>query len=519
MKKILFLFLLGCFILPAQAKNFQADIARAAFRTRTAQGAALHPAPSKNLRPDGEPVPSRQEQMKASLAKEVSRATPHKSWDYFLAESQKIQQPAKNDINGTWRVLTHLYDTDCRLFSKILGDTVWGRGRPDYAEETKNFKYIYVTDASDHHTKTIPAEVIHVMQSIRQANPRARILLAMEFAVQKDKDKLPLRLANDKELPFFVYGEYQPLVEAADRLDTDILGLDDLLLSAQGIKVGDVIIDTPLQDVAIQKIISQYGPEAVQILEMLEEIPIFKDSLRELWDELTAWLEAYQKNPQQTAQYAGRTPRELYTLLLKRQKELSEKEQANREYEEEVSKALLSYLRDFLARSDWGVLQRNRQWARYIKALSPFYDIIITYAGSAHIESGMQTLPDLIKEEYISFDFYTREELAEKDKNFFKNAEQIQRQEGSRVNLFRNIEWREDIVTELRQSVGDISDFPEDLSTAPIIFSKNSQALLSAQEEDEMDALCERLDIFSDSKDVSPAARFEVFLPDIRESR
>ena len=511
--------MLGCFILPAQAKNFQADIARAAARARTAQGAALRPAPSKNLRPDGEPVPSRREQMKASLAKEVSRATPHKSWDYFLAESQKSQRPTQTDINSSWQILTHLYDTDCRLFSKMLGDIAWGRGRPDYAEETKNFKYIYVTDASDHHTKTIPAEVIHVMQSIRQANPRARILLAMEFAVQRDKDKLPLRLANDKELPFFVYGEYQPLVEAADRLDTDILGLDDFLLSAQGTKVGDVIIDTPLKDVAIQKIISQYGPEAVQTLKMLENIPNLRASLQELWDELTAWLEAYQKNPQQTAQYAGRTPQELYALLLKQQKELLENEQANREYEEEVSKALLSYLHDFLVRSDWGILQRNRQWARYIKALSPFYDIIITYAGSAHIESGMQTLPDLIKEEYISFDFYTREELAEKDKNFFKNAEQIQRQEGSRVNLFRNIEWREDIVAEVLQSVGNISDFPEDLSTAPIIFRKTSQALLSAQEEDEINALCERTAIFSDSKGVSPAARFEVFLPDIRESR
>ena len=33
----------------------------------------------------------------------------------------------------------------------------------------------------------------------------------------------------------------------------------------------------------------------------------------------------------------------------------------------------------------FGILERNRQWVRYIKAVEPFYDIIVVYAGQGHL--------------------------------------------------------------------------------------------------------------------------------------
>lgn len=37
-----------------------------------------------------------------------------------------------------------------------------------------------------------------------------------------------------------------------------------------------------------------------------------------------------------------------------------------------------------VAYSPFGVLERNRQWARYINAVKPFYDVILVYAGRGH---------------------------------------------------------------------------------------------------------------------------------------
>ena len=46
--------------------------------------------------------------------------------------------------------------------------------------------------------------------------------------------------------------------------------------------------------------------------------------------------------------------------------------------------------------SSFGVLERNRQWARYIQAVKPFYDIVLVYAGWGHISgtksNDLQTL-------------------------------------------------------------------------------------------------------------------------------
>ncbi len=49
-----------------------------------------------------------------------------------------------------------------------------------------------------------------------------------------------------------------------------------------------------------------------------------------------------------------------------------------------------------LGLSSFGVLERNRQWARYIQAVKPFYDIVLVYAGRGHISgtksNDLQTL-------------------------------------------------------------------------------------------------------------------------------
>ena len=52
----------------------------------------------------------------------------------------------------------------------------------------------------------------------------------------------------------------------------------------------------------------------------------------------------------------------------------------------------------FIAISPFGVLERNYQWARRIKAAEPHYDLILVYAGSGHLNNTYSNdLPTLLK--------------------------------------------------------------------------------------------------------------------------
>ena len=60
----------------------------------------------------------------------------------------------------------------------------------------------------------------------------------------------------------------------------------------------------------------------------------------------------------------------------------------------------------FFGGSRWGVDQRNLYWARLIKAVAPYYDIVVVYAGSGHITFGVNSMPNLLTQRSITFSFY-----------------------------------------------------------------------------------------------------------------
>ena len=92
----------------------------------------------------------------------------------------------------------------------------------------------------------------------------------------------------------------------------------------------------------------------------------------------------------------------------------------------------------FLARSDWGIQQRNTQWVRYINALESFYDIIIVYAGNGHLSSGEARLglPDLIKSDsFVNFMFYTDEQIPSELAHSYKQSSNVQKKQGTLLQL------------------------------------------------------------------------------------
>ena len=122
--------------------------------------------------------------------------------------------------------------------------------QPDYGTETKGIPFIYVTDASGHGTQSIVREVNAVMQAVRQANPKARILLATEFGVMLDFST-PIQFAGKTNKEMLITASYDQLVPQANQLGIDILALDDAIVGPLDeeytwCKIGNRLLFIPL---------------------------------------------------------------------------------------------------------------------------------------------------------------------------------------------------------------------------------------------------------------------------------
>ena len=297
----------------------------------------------------------RQRLLRKTLADQISQEIRTISWRDFQQQSIYLQEREKNKRENYRKGMDDLAKNKIEDFVALQGIHTWQNQRPDYAEESKNFKYIYIADGSRHGTRTIPAEVNFLLQSIRNINPDARILLALEFAMRRDKREIPLYFAGDKKLPFYLHPSYASLRKTADKNQIDILGLDDYLQHKGQLvlQIGSLHVNP---DEEAQDIIQSY----------------------------------HQINP-----------------------DLSDNQ----------------ILYDFLSRSAWGIEQRNTQWMQYIQALAPFYDIIVVYAGNAHVDeeiAPVTPLPQRIAQPYIFFKLYTNEEITPQEQAFYTTADKVQ---------------------------------------------------------------------------------------------
>ena len=208
--------------------------------------------------------------------------------------------------------------------------------RPNYGKESKGVSYIYLTDYSGHSTQSIVNEVKEVMRSVRQANPQARILLALEAAQMRDF-AAPIRFAKRNNERMEMPAPYDQLFSQADKLNMDILALDDTVVwnweGGTGYKIGDILlyVDVPLKDMTQEQ-----------------------------------WLK----------------------------------------------------IDGFVSVSTLGMKQRNKQWVSYIRAVKPFYDVVIAYAGNGHINSSNlpeNDIPVQLGGKHTIFEFYTLEANQESD--------------------------------------------------------------------------------------------------------
>lgn len=305
-------------------------------------------------RPDNETA--RQQQITAALdnvrlkLEDPNLAEHVVSWEEFSYQTQQLTQKGEERVRQLQQVvIEQLKNPELKKVFYNLPYYTPRPGRPDYVQQTRGIPYIYLTDASGHGTQTILNEVIRVMRAARQANPQARILLALEFAVMLDFSS-PIQFAGQKNEDFFLDEKYEPLKTLADQLNMDLLALDDVIWwqwdkDVLGYKIGDRLLAVP-SDIALENC-----------------------------------------TPQQ-----------------------------------------LDDVRGIVGASTWGMQRRNEQWVSYLRAVKPFYDVIIVYGGSGHLDTSNMhefDVPVQLQEKNVVFNFYTSERDQESDEYLDRTFEQL----------------------------------------------------------------------------------------------
>ena len=433
MKKLLFLLLTAWLTFPTYATPLQTLVAK---RARQAQAATLQTT--------DKPV-SRQDQILHALQQELNTPLRPISWEQFEQENAALIEKTHLANKKTSDFVDDVYNLDCTLLTQLFQDPPLQTGRPNYLQETQGVKYIYL---GEHHgTKTIPAEVLEVLHAVRQAHPKAHILMATEFAEHIHSGNVPLSFSTPQHAealsvnayrpPFYVPSKHRKWFETATELNIDVLALEDYLSYPQGqIKMGGALLSAPADNPHVADIVRKYQ--------------------KDIDNDFTA-------------------------------------EDA---------------LNDFLARSEWGMNERNQQWARYIKAVSPFYDIIITYAGQGHLSGNSNDVPNLVGEpHYVEFDFYTEEELAKESTNFYKSCAEVQQdQHASADHTIYLPSEQFDLISQLYNASG-----PTDLQQ--VHYRKRTPTTWDKADYWELNRLSQQH--FQGNWQEGQNVRFKVYLPDI----
>lgn len=276
----------------------------------------------------------RREAIIHALRQETTRPLRTITWENFLQEAETVNQELLTYEKNSAALNNEFFSS--QKARKAMEQAMFmSQGLPNYARETKGFKYIYVSEAP-HGTYSISNQVIKMLQDLRRANPNARILLASEFSIRTSQlNTTPICFAQTNYCSLVTIDfMYHQVHQAAQAQFIDLLGLDIRAEDAIWPQVGNVSVKYSSDDPHLQQIVADYPP----------------------------------------------------------------------------GRSYVSIVEDFVNTSQWGVNERNRYWARLIQAVRPYYDIIIVYAGMGHIATGKTSIPNLLAQPFIVFNFLSQEE-------------------------------------------------------------------------------------------------------------
>lgn len=344
------------------------------------------------------------------------------SWQDFLQQNEHTK--------GVEIVSTHLdiqcTENICQLIPAaipidLLQQT--GNSEVDYKKILEGHNLIFVAEGMNHDTKRAPQEMAKILRAVREKNPSAKILFAAEFLEWQDYDNLPAltqALAQIPELDEYIQdtqtrledlnSNYQLLSDEGKttfkkQYDQQTQELAAILQQAKEWKSEIISLQTaadlerePLLKKAGEKselyFPEEYAPAfkaadelGIDQLALDDDIPgIIENQVAAKVGEFVVWTTPKDKVPTWRDITKGRESAEIKRFYA---------------------------LQHVLSVSPWGVRERNREWARRIKAVLPAYDIVLVYAGNGHLANTyyMDLQPMLEQEIFMNITLYPMEEL------------------------------------------------------------------------------------------------------------
>lgn len=340
------------------------------------------------------------------------------TWQEFLKQNKNAK--------GVEAVSTRL-DMKCtEAYCELLPEKIplkaiakSGNSEVDYQTILSGYKLIYVGEGMNHDTQHAPLEMAKILRAAREANPGAKILLAAEFLVwMPSGPQLPAKTPEQiRDLEHSIQEALSDLDFAYNFLsDEGKMELERQYLQQKQEYLNHLKeLNVYAQILPSEPLLKKAGSKS-NLFSDDEYTPVFKAADELGIDQLA--LDDDAPGASQTNEIAAKIG-EFIVWAHPQDKIPSWNALRTRSdsYEEERYMAL----QQNLGVSPWGVRERNREWARRIKILQPFYDIIIVYAGSGHLSNTyyMDLQPMVEQKDFLNITLYPMEDLPAAMQNYY----------------------------------------------------------------------------------------------------
>lgn len=371
-------------------------------------------------------TPQKDTAREQALQKLAERQNPKNwkeiSWQDFLQQNKHTKEVET--------VSTHL-DIKCtENFCQLLPAAIpidllqqTGNSEVDYKKILEGHKLIFVAEGMNHDTKRAPQEMAKILRAVREKNPSAKILFAAEFLEWENYDNLPFltqALAQIPEVEEQIQ-DYQTTLEDWNfqyqllsdedkttfkkQYDQQKQELAAALQQAKEWK-SEVLSLQTAADLKREPLLKKAG-EKSELYFPEEYAPAFKAADELGIDQLALDDDIPGIMENQVAAKVG----EFVVWTTPKDKVPTWRNITKRRESAEIKR--FHALQQVLSVSPWGVRERNREWARRIKAVLPLYDIVLVYAGNGHLDKTyhMDLQPMLEQEIFMNITLYPMEEL------------------------------------------------------------------------------------------------------------
>lgn len=355
------------------------------------QSAVNLPALKKRVQP-----PQKDTAREQALQKLAERQNP-KNWKRISWKAyKKANENAKKREGVCTRLVLKCSEDLCGTCPapipfEIMYD--FGQGEPDYKTLLSKQKLIYIADANNHDTKAAPLEVAKILHAVRETNPDAKILLAVEF-LNWASPYNALGTANIHDDLLHKYHEYyeyydyyQCYTSSAHQKECDEL--------QRGIELVVQELNNPTT------LLKKAGTKT-QLDELSSYEPVFRAADKLGIDQLALDDNIF-----------GYDTRENIGVKIGEYVVWAGPNDNIPSWDKQIARE--NAMSQLIGVSSWGVLERNREWARRIKAVLPAYDIVLVYAGSGHLAQNyyIDLQPMVEQADFTNISLYPQEKLPE----------------------------------------------------------------------------------------------------------